>query len=60
MIKGAPHWTKPKHQSVNGQKVTASLYLDYKIISKCRMLGINMSQICNRALMEALNKSELR
>lgn len=35
-------------------KVTASVYIDYKLIKKARELGLNMSAVCNEALRKAV------
>jgi post-segregation antitoxin (ccd killing protein) len=37
-------------------KVSATFYLEYKTIKKCREMGLNMSAICNEALRTAVMK----
>lgn len=36
-------------------KVTASVYVDYKLIKRARELGLNMSAVCNEALRKAVS-----
>ena len=36
-------------------KVTASLYIDYKLIKKAKALKLNMSAVCNEALKKAVS-----